>query len=78
MLVQCVMSSAFSSHAEGTVSRKNVSKTGSVKQIDIDIPVMVQMYNKYMGGVDKSYQLLAYHNVLRKQYVTGKPCFTIW
>jgi len=45
------MSSSFSGHAEGTVSGKNVSKTGSVEQIDI--PVMVQMYNKYMGGVDK-------------------------
>jgi len=71
----CMMSSAFSGHAEGTVSRKNVSKTGSVEQIDIDIPVMVQMYNKYMGGVDKSDQLLAYHNVLRKTVRYWKTLF---
>jgi len=72
----CVMSSAFPGHAEGTVSRKKVdSKTGTIEQTDIDVPIVVQMYNKYMGGVDKSDQYLAYHNVLRKTVRYWKTLF---
>jgi len=72
----CVMSSAFPGHAEGTVLRKKVdSKTGDIEQSDIDIPLVVQMYNKYMGGVDKSDQYLAYHNVLRKTLRYWKTLF---
>ena len=29
-------------------------------------PVIITQYNRYMGGVDKSDQLLSYHNILRK------------
>ena len=72
----CVMSSAFPGHAEGTVSRKKVnSKTGAIEQTDIDVPIVVQMYNKYMGGVDKSDQYLAYHNILRKTVRYWKTLF---
>ena len=31
---------------------------------EITIPLVVQKYNKYMGGVDKSDQYLLYQNVL--------------
>jgi len=62
-----VMSPAFPGHTEGTVSRIKIDpKTGGIEQTDIDVPIVVQMYTKYMGGVDKSDQYLAYHNVLRK------------
>lgn len=33
---------------------------------DIAVPLVVQKYNKNMGGVDKSDQYLSYHNILRK------------
>ena len=63
----CVMSSAFPGHSENTVSIKKInSKTGTMDTCDITIPLVVQKYNKYMGGVDKSDQYLSYHNVLRK------------
>ena len=69
----CVMSSAFPDHSESTVSTKKInSKTGTM---DIAIPLVVQKYNKYMGGVDKSDQYLAYHNVLRKTVQYWKTLF---
>ena len=69
----CVMSLAFPGHSESTVSKKKInSKTGTM---DIAIPLVVQKYNKYMGGVDKSDQYLAYHNVLRKTVRYWKTLF---
>ena len=34
--------------------------------VEIPQPVAVEMYNRYMGGVDVSDQYLSYHNTLRK------------
>ena len=42
---------------------------------EITIPLVVQKYNKYMGGVDKSDQYLLYQNVLRK---TVRYCKTLF
>lgn len=36
---------------------------------------MIEKYNTYMGGVDKSDQYLAYHNVLRKTVCYWKTLF---
>jgi len=48
----CVKSPVFLGHTEGTVSRKKIDpKTGGIEQTDIDVPIVVQMYTKYMGGV---------------------------
>ena len=72
----CVMSSAFPGHSENTVSIKKInSKTGTMDTCDITIPLVVQKYNKYMGGVDKSDQYLSYHNVLRKTVRYWKTLF---
>ena len=36
---------------------------------------MLQNYNKYMGGVDKSDQFISYHKVLRKTVKYWKTTF---
>ena len=65
--VVCVMSTAFPGHAVNKVSRKKVSKKrGTIENFEILQPIIIEKYNAYMGGVDKSDQLLSYHNVLRK------------
>ena len=59
------MSAALPGHGEEFVERRVKSKEG-VSRIQILCPVVVREYNKYMGGVDKSDQYMAYHNVLRR------------
>ena len=72
----CVMSSAFPGHSESTVSKKKINpKTGNVDMCEITIPLVVQKYNKYMGGVGKSDQYLSYHNVLQKTVRYWKTLF---
>ena len=73
----CVMSTAFPGHGGNMVTRKKTNRdTGSFDTFEIPRPLMVENYNAYMGGVDKSDQFLAYHNVLRKHYATGRRCST--
>ena len=59
------MSVALPGHGEEFVERRVKNKEG-VTRIQILCPVVVREYNKYMGGVDKSDQYMAYHNVLRR------------
>ena len=62
------MSTAYPGH----VSEKNVSRTvvnpssGIPERVEIQCPLVVEKYNQFMGGVDKTDQFLAYHNILRK------------
>ena len=78
--MQCVlrMSSAFPGPGENTVSKKKINpKTGDMREMcDITIPLVVEKYNKYMGGLDKSDQYITMFYV--KQFVTGKFYFIIW
>ena len=50
-------------------------KTGTFSTIEIPRPIAVEHYDRYMGGVDKSDQFLAYHNVLRKSVRYWKTLF---
>ena len=56
----------------GRASEKHASRTvvnpftGIPERIEIQRPLVVKKYNQFMGGVDKSDQFLAYHNILRK------------
>ena len=59
------MSAVLPGHGEEYVERQVKGKEG-VTRIQILCPVVIQEYNKYMGGVDKSDQYMAYHNVLRR------------
>ena len=62
------MSVAHPGHASETqVTRKMVEpSTGAIQQQQIPHPLIIEKYNKFMGGVDKSDQFIAYHNVFRK------------
>lgn len=71
----CVMSSVFPGHSENTVSKKKNPITGAMDMCDIAVPLVVQKYNKYMGGVDKSDQYLSYHNILCKTVQYWKTLF---
>ena len=72
----CVMSTAFPGHGDNMVTRKKTNRdTGSFDTFEIPRPLMVENYNAYMGGVDKSDQFLAYHNVPRKTLRYWKTLF---
>ena len=62
-----VMTTAYPGHSISTVKRrvKNTS-TGLSQTQDVPIPVAIEKYNSYMGGVDKSDQYISYNRILRK------------
>ena len=62
-----VMTTAYPGHSISTVKRrvKNTS-TGLSQTQDVPIPVAIEKYNSYMGGVDKSDQYISYNQILRK------------
>lgn len=43
--------------------------------MEIPRPIAIEKYNQFMGGVDKSDQYLAYHNVLQKTVRYWKTLF---
>lgn len=45
-------------------------KTGTLTTVEIPRPVTVEKYNQYMGGLDKSNQFFAYHNVTVRYWKT--------
>ena len=63
------MSTAYPGHSENKVSRtafdKQTKKKGT-HLISVSKPIVFDKYNAFMVGVDKSDQLLSYHNVLQK------------
>ena len=74
--VVCSMSTTHPGHSSGTVRRKcKNNSTSSCEVKDIPIPVMIAQYNRYMGGVDKSDQLLQYHSSLRRATRYWKTLF---
>ena len=46
-----------------------------MNKVNVPIPIVVAKYNASMGGVDKSDQYLAYHNVLRRTVRYWKTLF---
>jgi hypothetical protein len=69
-----VMSNEHPGHSEGVVLR-NVKCEGENEKKEVPIPVIVQNYNRYMNGVDKSDQLIKYYNVLRQTHKYWKTLF---
>ena len=70
------MSTAHPGHeSEVKVTRKVIEPTGTKKLNEIPCPVIIEKYNKFMGGVDKSDQFIAYHNVLHKTVCYWKTLF---
>jgi hypothetical protein len=74
--VVCTMSTSFPGHAVNTINRKCKDRTTGVCSVQqVTIPLMIEQYNKYMGGVDKSDQLLRYHSSLRRTTRYWKTLF---
>ena len=61
-----VISTAYPGHSEHSVPRKIFNcDTGRKEEVSIPRPIAIDKYNMFMGGVEKSDQLL-YHTILRK------------
>ena len=60
-----VLTSEHPGHSQGTVTG-NWKEDGQRKKKDVPIPLPVYNYNKYMGGVDRSDQLLKNYQILRQ------------
>ena len=74
--VVCSMSTTHPGHSSGTVQRKCKNhSTGSFEVQQVPVPIMIAQYNRYMGGVDKSDQLLQYHSSLRRAKRYWKTLF---
>ena len=50
-------------HADDTVLR-NWKEKGERRKKDVPIPIPIYNYNKFMGGVDHSNQMIKYYEVL--------------
>ena len=72
-----VLSTEHVGHSEYTVKRNAKDSTGKFVKKDVPIPSPVYFYNKQMGGVDKSDQLIHYYNVLQQTKKYWKTLFLI-
>jgi len=70
-----VLSTRYPGYSENTVKRNSKDSEGRHEKRDVPIPSPVYHYNKYMGGVDKSDQLIHYYNVLRSSKKYWKTLF---
>ena len=70
-----VMSSQHPGHSESTVVRNWKDENGNRQRGAVPIPTPVYHYNQYMGGVDRSDQLIKYYNVLRQTKKYWKTLF---
>ena len=61
-------------HSEDTVLR-NWKENGERKKKDVPIPIPIYNYNKFMGGVDHSDQMIKYYEVLRQTHKYWKTLF---
>lgn len=72
-----MLSTEHPGHSVCTVKRNTKDSTGRYVKKDVPIPSPVFFYNKHMGGVDKSDQLIHYYNVLRQTKKYWKTLFSI-
>ena len=70
-----VLSKSYPGHAEGTVRRKSTDRSGRFSMADVPLPSAIKFYNKFMGGVDLSDQLIGYHRILRQTKKYWKTLF---
>jgi len=70
------MSTCHPGHqSEIMVSRSCTGADGKRMTTEISRPIPIEQYNRFMGGIDKSEQYLAYHNVLHKTVRYWKTLF---
>ena len=72
-----VASTAFPAHSTNTVARRIKDPvTGLSGTKNVPYPLMLEKYNKSMGGVDKSDQLISYHKISRRTKKYWKTIFS--
>ena len=71
----CVMSNEYPGHQDGTVQRSGKNSQGVCQVVDVPLPSAIKHYNLFMGGVDKSDQLISYHCILRQTKKYWKTLF---
>jgi len=69
-----VLSTISPGHSS-TLATWRTKAGGKSQRIQIPCSTVITNYNSHMGGVDKSDQFLAYHNVLRKTVRFWKTLF---
>ena len=57
------------------VAKRRTKTSGVFQEIDVNQPYAIHRYNQYMNAVDRSDQMLTYHNVSRKCYQWWKTLF---
>jgi hypothetical protein len=74
--IVATISTAHPGHSVNTIKKncKNPS-TGINEQLDVPVPIIIEQYNKFMGGIDKSDQYLQYHSSLRRTIRSWKTLF---
>ena len=69
------MSTAYPGHQEGTTNQRGKYSGGRPSLVQVPLPSVVKNYNMYMGGVDKSDQLVSYHRIARQTKTYWKTIF---
>ena len=67
-----VLSTAYPGHTNSTTKQRGKDQSGQFANINVPLPSAIKQYNRFMGGVDLSDQLIGYHPVLRQQNDTGR------
>ena len=61
-----LMSTAYPGHQAGTTTHRGKDNAGNHSSVEVPLPSVVKHYNMFMGGVDKSDQLVSYHRIIRQ------------
>lgn len=59
-------SNNYPGHSNGTAQRRGKNTAGQFEMMEVPLPAPIKDYNRFMGGVDKSDQLIGYHRILRQ------------
>ena len=74
--IVATLSTCYPGHSINTIKRKGKNPaTGRNEEHQVPVPVIIEKYNKFMGGVDKSDQYLQYHSSLRRTIRYWKTLF---
>ncbi len=69
------LATSIDSANDSIVVKRRSKKRGVYEELDVDQPYAVHRYNQFMNGVDRSDQMLACHNVIRKCHAWWKVLF---